>query len=221
MLEILDRNTLTAIEDWKSAGLDTSAAALIIAQSDEPAPKAEEDVEFFRLICLEAGASYATRSTDAFEAAELVAIRGLAYPALERQGGTILDDVAVPVSSIPELLSEIQRIGDGRDTHIATFGHAGDGNLHPTILYDQNDPESTQRARQAFSDIIHAAISLGGTITGEHGIGALKKPFLRYERSNVIDNLEAGIKSVFDPAGILNPDKWIATTIAENDRAIE
>lgn len=209
MLEILDRNTLNAINEWKSVGLDTSAAALIIAQSDEPSPRAELDVEHLSRISTDAGASYVAHSTDRFEADELVAIRKLAYPALERRGTALLDDIAVPVAAIASMLIEIERIGQEQGLFIATFGHAGDGNLHPTIVYDGGDPETVRRAHQAFRDIIHAALALGGTITGEHGVGSLKRRFLRAERATRIDDLESGIKAVFDPAGILNPGKWI------------
>ena len=119
----------------------------------------------------------------------------------------MLDDVAVPPSRIAALLREISEIADRNSVLIGTFGHAGDGNLHPTIVFDAQDPLSLSNARTAFDEIVNAALDLGGTITGEHGVGMLKRRFLRAELGDVSMRLHAAIKKVLDPAGILNPGK--------------
>ena len=136
----------------------------------------------------------------------LMAARRLAYPALERRGATLLDDVGVPLGAIPALLSGIEAIAAREELLIGTFGHAGDGNMHPTVVYDPADPDAAARARQAFAAIVELALSLGGTVTGEHGVGVLKQDHLAAELGDALD-LHHAVKRAFDPAGILNPGK--------------
>jgi D-lactate dehydrogenase (cytochrome)/glycolate oxidase len=124
-------------------------------------------------------------------------------------GTTLLDDVAVPKPQIPEMLARIEAIGAAHDLVIGTFGHAGDGNLHPTIVFDGRDEGSLARARAAFDAIVRASIALGGTITGEHGVGSLKTDFLTQMVGAQERALMARIKAAFDPRGILNPGKGL------------
>jgi glycolate oxidase len=141
------------------------------------------------------------------EADLLMTARRLALPALERLGSILLDDVAVPLGRIPDLLDAIQGVADRHGVLIGTFGHAGDGNMHPTIVFDHRDPEAVAGARSAFEDIVRAALGLGGTITGEHGVGILKRPFLHEEIGEAGLEAHRRVKRALDPLGILNPGK--------------
>jgi glycolate oxidase len=147
-------------------------------------------------------------ATAAAESDALLAARRCALPALARLGGaTMLEDVGVPRSRLPELVSRIDAIAGRHDVTIATFGHAGDGNAHPTGCFNPRDASQRTRVAAAFSEIFAAAVELGGTITGEHGVGAAKLPFLAAQLGSAQTALLTRIKRAFDPAGILNPGK--------------
>jgi glycolate oxidase len=205
LLEIVDGRCIRAIEEWRSIGFDTTAQALVFAQTGTAA-----DMAVVERACTSASATDLSVSTDAFEAGELLNVRRLVYPALERRGLTLLDDVAVPRSALTTLIARVEEIGDRTGTDIATFGHAGDGNLHPTIVYPPNDPDGRATALDAFGRIVDAAVDLGGTCTGEHGVGVLKRAFLPRELGGRQVALQRAIKRAFDPAGILNPGRGIA-----------
>ena len=205
MLELLDRHTLQAIEEWRPLGVGTDAEALLIARSDDR--DSEQQLGAIEDLCVDSGADLVARSTTPEEAEMLLEARRLAFPSLERRGNVMLDDVAVPPSRIAALLREISEIAERNSVLIGTFGHAGDGNLHPTIVFDAQDPSSLSAARTAFDEIVNAALELGGTITGEHGVGLLKRRYLRAELGDTSMRLHAAIKEVLDPAGILNPGK--------------
>jgi glycolate oxidase len=205
LLEIMDRRSIQAVEAWKGLGLDLSARAVVLVQTDDDAAMAIAEAA-----CTSAGATDVTVSTDPFEAGELLNVRRLVYPALEREGQTLLDDVAVPRSALTTLIARIEHIAGRTGADIATFGHAGDGNLHPTILYDAANIESRAVASEAFGQIVDAAVELGGTCTGEHGVGVLKRPFLTGELGERQAALQRSIKHAFDPRGILNPGRAIA-----------
>jgi glycolate oxidase len=138
----------------------------------------------------------------------LMAARRLAYPALERLGATLLDDVAVPLPAIPALLDGVARIAAEQDLTIGTFGHAGDGNMHPTIVYDHRDADAVRRARSAFDAILELGLALGGTVTGEHGVGSLKVRHAREELGSAL-GVHHAVKRALDPQGILNPGKAV------------
>ena len=135
-----------------------------------------------------------------------MAARRLAYPALERLGTTLLDDVAVPLGAIPNLIEEVETIAERHGVLIATFGHAGDGNMHPTVVYDHHDAEAALAARAAFRDIVEAALRLGGTASGEHGIGTLKQEFVTAELGESL-GVHQSIKHALDPGGLFNPGR--------------
>jgi D-lactate dehydrogenase (cytochrome)/glycolate oxidase len=131
----------------------------------------------------------------------------MALPALERLGTTLLDDVAVPKPALGQMMKRITEIAERHEVVIGTFGHAGDGNLHPTIVFRQSDAESTARAYAAFDAIVRAALELEGTISGEHGVGTLKRDYMRAMVGEAEQSLMHRIKASFDPNGILNPGK--------------
>ncbi len=207
LLELMDATTLAAVEHFQPMGLDTSAAALLIAQSDLPGRAGEVEADSILAACDAAGATESYRSEDAEQADMLLGARRLAFPALERLGAWLLDDIAVPRSRIAETILGIERIAAERDVIIGTFGHAGDGNLHPTIVYPHDDPDAARRALAAFDDLLHLALKAGGTVTGEHGVGVLKRRILAEELDPVAQSLHDAVKHALDPAEILNPGK--------------
>ena len=209
LLELMDRPTVRAVEEWEPMDLDTDAAALLFARSDAGGAEGEREIEAMVALCEEAGASYVAHTTEESDGDLLLAARRLSYPALERLGATLLDDVAVPIARIPELLEGIERIAAEHDLLIATFGHAGDGNMHPTIVFEPDDEALAARARAAFDAIVEHTIALGGTVTGEHGVGLLKRSHLGGEVGAAGMEVQRAIKAALDPAGILNPGKVI------------
>jgi len=208
LLELMDRFTLAAVEDFQPQGLDPDAAALVFARSDAGRVEGAEEIAHMERICEEAGASLVVTSEEEAEGRMLMAARRLAYPALERRGATLLDDVGVPLGAIPALLDGTAAIAAEHGVLVGTFGHAGDGNMHPTVVYDHTDPGEVARARAAFAAIVALTLSLGGTITGEHGVGVLKREFLAAELGDA-HAVHHAIKHALDPAGILNPGKAI------------
>ena len=206
LLELMDRTTVQAVEALRPMGLDTGAAALLLAQTDSPG---EAETEALLAACEAAGATESYRSEDAEQADALLEARRLALPALEKQGAVMLDDVAVPRSQLVEAIARIEQVAADRQVVIGTFGHAGDGNLHPTVVHPHGDADAAARAALAFEDIVRVALALGGTITGEHGVGALKTGLLREELDPVARDLHSTIKDALDPLGILNPGKAV------------
>jgi len=209
LLEVMDHTTVLAVDDWKRMGLDRDAAVLLLAQSDAPGTNRGDETDAITRVCEEAGATYVAKALDADEGEQLLAARRLAYPALERLGATLLDDVAVPRSRIPDLLAVIESVAEKHGVLIGTFGHAGDGNMHPTIVFDRDNEASRHAAAAAFDDLVMSAIELGGTISGEHGVGTLKHRFLERELGTATVALQRRVKNAVDPLGILNPGKAV------------
>jgi glycolate oxidase len=209
LLELIDRTTTLAVDDWRNMGLDREAAATLLAQSDSPEPLRGAEVAHAAAICEKAGASYTAATDDPAESEMLLQARRLAIPALERLGDTLLDDVGVPRSRIPHLVEATERIAERRGVTIGTFGHAGDGNMHPTIVLPRGDADAAARGKAAFDDILVAALELGGTITGEHGVGVVKQPFLEREVGAASMAVQRSIKRALDPLDLLNPGKWL------------
>lgn len=203
MLEVVDGTTLRAVEARRPRGL-AEVGALLVAQSDLPAHDAAAELDGIAAHCLAAGATDTARTSDPTEAAMLIAARREAYPALEGLGRTLLDDVCVPPSRIVDLVAEVERIATETGLTIGTFGHAGDGNLHPTIVFA---PGEEARARAAFDAIMAAALALGGTVSGEHGIGVLKQPWLARELDTGAQRLHTAIRTALDPHGRFNPGR--------------
>ncbi|MGR6922004.1 FAD-binding oxidoreductase [[Actinomadura] parvosata] len=205
-LELVDRYCLRAVDDWKNMGLADLGDVLLLGRVDT----GDESEAAALQACFDAaGAVFSTRSTDAEEAEALFAARRLAYPALERLGPVLTEDVCVPRGLVPEMLARIEAHAKAHDVHIANIAHAGDGNLHPLIVVPAGDEEARERAQQAFESILDDAVALGGTVTGEHGVGLLKKRGMRAELGEDVLALHRAIKSALDPAGIFNPGKVI------------
>jgi glycolate oxidase len=204
MLELMDRASINAVEDFQSMGLDRSAGALLIAQSDAPGAARTEEVATMRAACEAQGAEVFV-TDDAEEGEMFVRARRMSFPALERRGSLLLEDVGAPVPLLPDLLDAIAAIAATYDVEIPVVAHAGDGNTHPNIVYDAADPDSHARARAAFDEVMQAAIRLGGTITGEHGVGRAKRAALPDQLGPDVMALTRRIKDALDPQGILNP----------------
>jgi glycolate oxidase len=206
ILELMDRTTIGAVEALAPMELDLEAEAMVFGQSDAGRVEGAEEIAAMAQLCEQAGADLVLTTDEQAEGRMLTAARRLAFSALERQGATLLDDVAVSLPAIPALLRGIERIAQHTGVLIGTFGHAGDGNMHPTIVYDHGDADATARAREAFEAILALSLELGGTITGEHGVGLLKREAAARELSDSLD-LQRAIKAVFDPGDLLNPNK--------------
>ncbi|MER6992650.1 FAD-linked oxidase C-terminal domain-containing protein [Saccharopolyspora hirsuta] len=206
-LELLDQHCLRAVDEWKNMGLSAEANVLLLGRSDTPGAAGEQEVDTLLRCFDEAGATWSARSSDEHEADALFAARRLAYPALERLGPVLTEDVCVPRAKVPEMLSRIEASAQRHNTQIANIAHAGDGNLHPLIITPPGDEAARERAQRAFDDIVTDAIALGGTVTGEHGVGLLKRKGLHTELSPTVVAMHHAIKQALDPAGIFNPGK--------------
>ena len=208
-LELLDRACLTAVEEWKRLGLTADAEALLLAQVDTPGAAGDAEAAALAEAFLAAGAQWAERSTDPFEAEALFAARRLAYPAMERLSPVLTEDVCVPRSAVPHMLTLIADIAARHGTRIATVAHAGDGNLHPLILTPAGDDAARVAAQAAFEEILTAAIAAGGTGTGEHGVGLLKRGGMRQELSPSVLAMQQAVKETLDPLNLFNPGKVV------------
>ena len=205
MLELMDQASINAVEDQLSMGLDRTAGALLLAQSDLGGANAAEEIAAIEGVCTEHGASESFSTTDPAEGAAFATARRMAFPAIEKRGSLMLEDVGVSIPLLPKLLAGIVAIADRNGVEIPTVAHAGDGNTHPIVVYDAADPDSCRRASVAFAEIMSLAIGLGGTITGEHGVGRLKKAHLPAQLGPEVMALTRTIKDALDPRGILNP----------------
>ncbi len=206
-LELLDRASLTAVEQWKHLGIETDAAALLLARIDTQGAAGDAEAGAMAECFQASGAIWATRSTDAVEAEALFEARRLVYPALERLGPALTEDICVPRSHIPDMLARIEAIAAENELMISTIAHAGDGNLHPLISTPVGDDAARVRAGRAFEQMLDAALELGGTVTGEHGVGLLKKGGLEHELDPGSMLMQRGIKRSLDPLDIFNPGK--------------
>ena len=205
MMELMDNASVNAVEDFKPMGLDRSAGALLVAQSDAPAAARSAEVEVMQAACEASGASEVFVTDDPDEGEMFVQARRIAFPAIEARGSLLLEDVGAPVPLLPELLAAVAEVARKYDVEIPVVAHAGDGNTHPIIVFDPTDEAAETRAREAFAEVMRAAIALGGTITGEHGVGRTKKAALPDQLGPDVMALSRRIKDALDPEGILNP----------------
>lgn len=210
-LEFLDNGTIRVVEEYARIGLPTDMAAVLLLEQDGPEAVCEPDMARMAAICREEGAVAVAVAPTPAEGARLMTARRAALSALaRRRPTTILEDATVPRSELARMVRIIQEIAAKYAVEICTFGHAGDGNLHPTCMTDERDQEEIHRVEVAFAEIFAAAVALGGTITGEHGVGLAKAQYLEWKLGPAGVELMRGIKRAFDPDGILNPGKLFA-----------
>ena len=207
VLELLDRFCLQAVEDWKHLGVGTDAAALLLARVDTPGHSGAAEADAIAAAMADAGATWVEQSTDDTEAEALFEARRLAYPALERLGPVLTEDICVPRSKVPAMLAQIGAIAARHDVHIATIAHAGDGNLHPLIITPPGDGAARIAAQAAFEQLLDVAIAMDGTVTGEHGVGILKRDGMRRELDPGNLALQVAVRRALDPLELFNPGK--------------
>ncbi|MFD7024782.1 FAD-binding oxidoreductase [Promicromonospora sukumoe] len=211
-LELIDSTCLRAVADWQGWTLPEGAAALLLAKVDEPGAAGEALAERVAAFFEKAGGTQVERAFAADEVDRLFLARRLAYPALERLGPVLTEDVCVPRGAVPEMLGRIERIAREADVVIANIAHAGDGNLHPLIIAPDGDDAAKARAKTAFGRIVDECRALGGTVTGEHGVGLLKLRGAAAELSPAVLAMHRAVKDALDPRGLLNPGKAFPTT---------
>jgi glycolate oxidase len=207
-LEFMDNTSINAVEDFKKIGLPRTAAAILLIETDGVASAATYEAEKIIAICKTNGARDVTLAKNEAEKTSIWEGRRSCLSALARiRPTTILEDATVPRSKIPDMVRGVSEIANKYRLKIGNFGHAGDGNLHPTILTDLRDKEEMQRVENAIDEIFSLALKLGGTLTGEHGIGSAKAKYLVDEFGPRAVAAMRAIKNALDPNGILNPGK--------------
>jgi glycolate oxidase len=207
-VEFLDRVTIRCVEDFAKVGLPLDAEAILFMETDGHPAVVEEEAHRMEEIARRCGALNVTVAADADEAARLATARRSAFSALARVSPTtILEDATVPRSELTKMINFIQDVAVRYNLRVGTFGHMGDGNLHPTFLTDETNHEEMERVEKAMEEIFDFAVKLGGTITGEHGVGLAKKAFLPAAIGEVSLRLMRDLKKTLDPNGILNPGK--------------
>lgn len=210
-LEFMDNPTIRVVDDFAGLGLPRDMQAILLIEQDGDPETVERDIALIREICIREQADRVEVAEDKKHAEKLVTARRSAFTALARiRPTTMLEDATVPRSKIADMVLRINQIAKKYEVQVATFGHAGDGNLHPTITTDARDREEIRRVEQAFDEIFAAAIELGGTITGEHGVGVVKAPYLEWKVGAPGVHVMKEIKKAFDPDNILNPGKMFA-----------
>ena len=207
LLELMDRATLEALDEWRHIGLDAKTNAMLLCQAD--GPDAADAARVMAECCAANRASVVAVSDDEAESAQLLDVRRMAFTAIERKGACLIEDVCVPRSKLPEMFAAVERIAAAYDLHVPTVAHAGDGNLHPVFVFDRGLPEIPRTVWDAAEEVFRAALDLGGTLTGEHGVGTLKRHWLGEELGEQTLAAQLAIKNALDPLGILNPGKAI------------
>jgi glycolate oxidase len=205
LMELMDTTTVRAVNSLAQMGLPDSTAALLLVAFDTLDPAA--DLAAVGELCRAAGATEVVPAADSAESDLLLQARRLVLPSMDALGTTMVDDVAVPRSALAAMLRGVAEIAERFDLTIGTCSHAGDGNTHPVVVFDADDPDQAARARASFDAIMALGLELGGTITGEHGVGVLKKDWLAQELGPLGLELQRRVKAAFDPLGLLNPGK--------------
>ncbi|MGC4943932.1 FAD-binding oxidoreductase [Kribbella sp. DT2] len=209
LLEIMDRTTIRAVNAYKRMDLPEDAAAMLIAQSDAGGAAGAADIATVAKLCREYGAIECIEADDEAEGELLLEARRAALLALDELGTTMIDDVCVPRSRLADFIGATEKVAADLGITVGVLGHAGDGNMHPTVVFDATDPEQARRAQVAFDKIMEIGLELGGTITGEHGVGVLKRDWLAQEIGPVALSVHRAIKSALDPENLLNPGKVV------------
>ena len=207
-LEIMDKASVEAVEAYRPSGLPTNIDALILIELDGHPEAIKDEIKRVNDVCIKENARAVQIAQTKEEAAQLWQARKLVSPAIVRLKPTkISEDATVPRSKIPEMFQRLKEIREKYNVDLVVFGHAGDGNLHPNIIADERDAEEMRRVEKAVEEIFRTAIELGGTLSGEHGIGTLKAPFMEMELGAVGVDMMKRIKQAWDPNDILNPGK--------------
>jgi glycolate oxidase subunit GlcD len=218
LMEIMDSSSIKASEAYLKTeiGPGDDCAALLLCQSDAGGEVAARELAAIETICVDAGASMAYSTTDLAEGRMLLQARRVVLMALETYGAWLTDDVCVPRTRIAELIAGCERISAESRLRIAVVGHAGDGNMHPTIVYDPDSEDEFARARLAFDAILALGLRLGGTVTGEHGIGKIKREWLETEIGPVGMRVHRTLKAALDPNNLFNPGSMFAMSAGDS-----
>ncbi|GAB3500707.1 glycolate oxidase [Amycolatopsis cihanbeyliensis] len=212
LMEIMDATSIKASEAYlrTDIGAGSGCQALLLCQSDSGGEVARRELAVLEQICLDCGSDMTYATDDLAEGNMLLQARRVVLTALELYGTWLTDDVCVPRTRIAELIAGCHRISEEVGLRIAVVGHAGDGNMHPTIVYDPTSPEESARAQRAFDDILEVGMALGGTVTGEHGVGKIKQDWLEREIGPVGMRVHRQIKAALDPDNLFNPGSMFA-----------
>ncbi|RST77435.1 FAD-binding protein [Siminovitchia acidinfaciens] len=207
-MELMDNACIRAVENYTPSGLPVDAEAIIIIEIDGHEAAIEEEIKRCEEICLKQNATEVKVAQDEKSRASIWKARKMVSPAITQMGPTkISEDATVPRSEIPKMMERLHAIRDKYQLNLVVFGHAGDGNLHPNIITDKRNLEEMKKVEDAVSEIFEAAVELGGTLSGEHGIGTLKSPYMEMELGKEGLIMMKKIKDAWDPNGILNPGK--------------
>lgn len=207
LLELMDAASVRAAAAYLRSDLPLDCAAMLLAQSDSGPQVGPAEIAAMAALAGAAGATDVIEADDPAEADLLMAARRCVLLAFEAMGTTMIDDVCVPRTRLAELMTGVERIAADCGLVIGLLGHAGDGNMHPTVVFDAADPDQVRRAQVSFGAVMQLGLDLGGTITGEHGVGVLKREWLATEIGPVALELHRSLKRAVDPAGLLNPGK--------------
>ncbi len=212
-MEIMDRATINCVEDYVKIGLPREMAALLLIEVDGHPAAVLEEADAVRVVLERVGAAHIEEAADADHANQLAAARRTALSALARVSPTtLLEDATVPRSRLAETFDEIERLAEKFKLKVGTFGHAGDGNLHPTVLCDERNQDEMERAHAFYHELYEKVLAWGGTVSGEHGIGLAKIDYLERQIGAGGVNVMRRIKQAFDPGGLLNPGKIFRDT---------
>lgn len=209
-LELMDRFVVKAVERSFNLGLPTDVEGILLIQLDGVQETLEREIKQIEKCLVDKNAANIIIAKDSADADRLWFARRAAGAAVMRMGHNVItEDVTVPVSKLTAMIRKVTEIGQRHRIQVGILAHAGDGNLHPTILFDKKNDEECSRVETVCEEMIQEALALGGTLSGEHGIGIAKAPFLKFEMDTVALSVMQGIKNYFDPKGILNPGKFV------------
>ncbi|WP_009882833.1 FAD-binding oxidoreductase [Brevibacterium aurantiacum] len=216
LLEFLDSSSLKMLNEFGDFGLDGDAGSMLIMQVDQNPADSEGVMAQFAEVAEACGALDVAYSDDPSDSAALIAARRMIQPAYEKfanahGGGQLLDDVCLPRVAMPEFCDRLQELQASSGLMIALVAHAGDGNTHPSVFFDAGDAEQTAQAQEIFGEIMRIGLELGGTITGEHGVGFLKRDWLNNELDEGSKRIQIAVKNALDPQGLLNPGKMLSS----------
>ena len=208
MVEIMDETAIKSVEEYLHIGLPLDVEAILLIQTDGDEADAVRGIEIAAEICRQNGAREVRVATTPEEGEEMWKARSSISGSLGRiRPNKLGEDITVPHSAVPEMIARIKEISAKWELPIVIFGHAGDGNLHPNILFDKRDEEEFKRVKAAVGDLFRAAVEVGGSLSGEHGVGVLKRPYLEMAMGAVAVEMQRRIKQAWDPKNILNPGK--------------